>query len=93
MAKQREITFGNSAKCTLDLEAGYVKPEPADPDHTLTAYPVLGLGHGRLEIVVTRTGAPAIVRVEATDHESQLSRADIEQIRSNAERIIRSELG
>ncbi len=92
MTEEREIQFGNSKKCVLDVAAGTVRPAPV-PELTLSSYPVRGLSQGELDVLVTRTAMPAIVRVEIADRGSLLQPEEIEQIRKTAEGIFRGQLG
>ena len=65
MSTEQVIHYGESRTCSIDPSDSSVALERADPEHTLTIYPVHGLAHGKLSIVVVRTSIPAIVRVEA----------------------------
>ena len=90
MSKTRDITFGNGAKCVLELDSNATHPG-SDPELTVSSYPVHGLGRGELAILVTRSQAPAIVSVDVVDRATQLTRDDLEQIRSRAEAIFRAQ--
>ena len=90
MSQARDIAFGNGEMCTLDLEATAARPS-SDPELTVSSYPVHGLSQGELAILVTRSQAPAIVRVDVLDRSTELSRDELEQIRHRAEAIFRAE--
>jgi hypothetical protein len=92
MQQEQEIRFGNSKKCVLKLDEGGVQPD-ADPELTLSRYPIRGLEQGELFIAVTRTSVPAIVKVEADERGTGLQPDEIEQIRKSAEGIFRSKVG
>ncbi|MEO7037713.1 MAG: hypothetical protein ABI548_27365 [Polyangiaceae bacterium] len=92
MAHEHEIQFGNAKRCTLDVSAGTVGLAPL-PELTLSTYPVRGLSQGELSILVTRTAIPAIVKVEASDRNTNLRHEEIEQIRKAAEGIFRGQVG
>ena len=92
MDEEREIQFGNSKKCVLDVNAGTVELA-SDPELTVSSYPVRGLSQGELCILVTRTAMPSIVKVEASDRGTNLPAAEIEQIRKTAEGIFRGKVG
>jgi hypothetical protein len=90
MNKAQDIAFGNGERCTLELDSAAARPS-SDPELTVSTYPVRGLNRGELSILVTRTQAPAIVRVDVLDLATQLTRDELEQIRYRAEAILRSE--
>jgi hypothetical protein len=92
MNQEREIQFGNSKKCVLDVNGGTVQLASV-PELTLSSYPVRGLSQGELFILVTRTAMPAIVRVEVSDRGTNLQPGEIEQIRKIAEGIFRGTVG
>jgi hypothetical protein len=92
MDQEREILFGNSKKCLLDVNGGTVQLA-SDPELTVSSYPVRGLSHGEMFILVTRTSIPAIVSVEASNHGTDLQVDEIEQIRKSAEGIFRGTIG
>jgi hypothetical protein len=92
MDEEREIQFGNSKKCVLDVNGGTVELA-SDPELTVSRYPVRGLSQGELCILVTRTAIPAIVKVEASDRATNLQPEEIEQIRKVAEGIFRGKVG
>ena len=92
MDQEREIQFGSSKKCVLDVNGGTVQLASV-PELTLSTYPVRGLSQGELFILVTRTAMPTIVRVEVSDHGTNLQAGEIEQIRKIAEGIFRGTLG
>ena len=90
MSKEHEIEFGAGAHCSLELESSAAEPGP-DPELTVSKHVVRGLPQGALSVLVTRTQAPAIVKVELVECATGLPRSDLEQIRSSAERILRSQ--
>jgi hypothetical protein len=92
MQQAQEISFGKAQKCVLKLDEGTVNPA-ADPELTLSRYPVQGLKQGELFIEVTRTSLPAIVKVEAREQGTGLQRDEVEQIRQAAEGIFRGKVG
>jgi hypothetical protein len=92
MKQAHEISFGNSKKCVLKSDEGTVHPA-ADPELSLSSYPVQGLEQGELFIDVTRTSMPAIVKVEAREQGTSLQRDEIEQIRKAAEGIFLGQIG
>lgn len=92
LAPVQRIDFGESKSCSLKLEEGSAGPG-ADPELTVSRYPVEGLSQGELSIVVTRTALPAIVKVEASERGTGLSAGEIEQIRAGAEGIFRGKFG
>lgn len=92
MGKEREIHFGNSKTCVLELDGGTVRLASV-PELTLSSYPVRGLSQGELFIVVTRTAMPSIVKVEVSDRGTKLSSEEVEQIRKVAEGIFRGQVG
>ena len=92
MGQEREISFGESKKCVLALGDGTAKPTLGS-ELILSTYPVRGLSQGELSILVTRTAAPAIVRVEISDEGTHLQSAELEQIRKAAEGIFRGQVG
>jgi hypothetical protein len=92
MGQEREIRFGNAKKCVLELDEGTAQPA-SDPELTLSKYPVRGLSQGELFILVTRTGMPSIVKVEASDRGTNLGGEEVEQIRKVAEGIFRAQVG
>lgn len=92
MDEEREIRFGNSKKCVLDINGGTVQPASV-PELTLSSYPVRGLSKGELCILVTRTAMPSIVTVEISARGTDLQADEIEQIRKIAESIFRAKVG
>ena len=92
MDQEQEIQFGNSKKCVLDVNGGTVQLA-ADPELTLSSYPVRGLSQGELFILVIRTAMPSIVRVEVSERGTNLQPGEIEQIRKIAEGIFRGKIG
>ena len=92
MDQAREIQFGNSKKCWLDVNEGTAELA-AVPELTLSTYPVRGLSHGQMFILVTRTAMPSIVKVEVSDRGTHLQTSEIEQIRKTAEGIFRGQVG
>jgi hypothetical protein len=90
MAKSQDIAFGNGAKCQVELESAAAQPG-SDPELTVSTYLVSGLSRGALSILVTRTQMPALVKVEVVDRATQLSAAELEQIRKAAEGIFRAQ--
>ena len=92
MNEEREIPFGNSKKCVLDINGGTVQLASV-PELTLSSYPVRGLSQGELFILVTRTAMPSIVRVEVSDRGTNLPADEVEQIRMAAEGIFRGKVG
>jgi hypothetical protein len=92
MQQAHEISFGSSKKCVLKSDEGTVHPA-ADPELTLSSYPVQGLEQGELFIDVTRTSMPAIVKVEVREQGTSLRRDEIEQIRKAAEGIFLGQIG
>jgi hypothetical protein len=92
MDQEREIQFGNFQKCWLDVNGGTAQLA-AVPELTLSTYPVRGLSHGELFILVTRTAMPSIVKVEVSDRGTHLQTSEIEQIRKTAEGIFRGQVG
>lgn len=92
MGKEREIHFGNSKSCMLELDGGTVQLAVV-PELTLSSYPVRGLSQGKLFILVTRTATPSIVKVEISDRGTNLDGEEVEQIRTVAEDIFRGQVG
>jgi hypothetical protein len=92
MGQEREIHFGNSKKCMLDLDGGTVQLA-SDPELMLSSYPVRGLSQGELFVLVTRTAMPSIVKVEVSDRGTNLRSEEVEQIRQVAESIFRGQVG
>jgi hypothetical protein len=92
MHTEHTIHFGHSQQCVLKLEEGTVHPGD-DPTLTVSSYPVRGLPQGELSILVTRTGIPAIVKVEAAERGTSLPGEEVEQIRKAAEGFFRSQVG
>ena len=92
MSQEREIHFGNSKNCVLDIDGGTVQPA-SDPELTLSSYPVTGLSQGELFILVTRTAMPSIVKVEVSDRGTNFRSEEVEQIRQVAEGIFRGQVG
>jgi hypothetical protein len=92
MSKEREISFGGSGKCAVELEAEAVNPA-SDPELTVSRYAVHGLRAGSLAILVTRSGVAAIVKVEVADRGTNLQSDELEQIRKAAEGIFRTQTG
>ncbi len=90
MSKEREIRFGSGQSCALELESSAAAPA-RDPELTVSRHAVNGLNRGQLSILVFRTQAPAIVRVEADEHDTGLAPDAIEEIRSAAERAVRAQ--
>jgi len=90
MSHALDIAFGNGARCTLELDSIAARPS-SHPELTVSSYPVRGLSQGELSILVTRTQAPAIVRVDVLDLATELTRDELEQIRDSAEAIFRTE--
>ncbi len=90
MSKEQAIAFGAGNECSLELESEAAEPA-ADPELTVSKHAVHGLKHGDLSVLVTRTQAPAIVRVELDEHDTGLAREDLERIRRSAERILRAQ--
>ncbi|MEO6598402.1 MAG: hypothetical protein ABIQ16_00920 [Polyangiaceae bacterium] len=90
MASTRDIAYGNGAKCTIDLESATAQPG-ADPEFTVSQYLVSGLSRGELSILVTRTHMPAFVKAELVERDTQLGKAELEQIRTAAEGILRAQ--
>lgn len=89
MGSEQAIRFGEGEECVLELES--LATEPAtDPELTLSKHAVRGLKQGELFVLVTRTQAPAIVRVELAEQGTGLPARELERIRSSAERILRS---
>ena len=54
MANTQDISFGNGAKCTVELESATAQPG-ADPELTASSYLVSGLRRGARSVLVTRT--------------------------------------
>ncbi len=90
MNKDREIAFGNGQKCCVELESASAQPG-SDPEFTVSTYLVSGLSEGELSIVVTRTHVPSLVKVEVVDRGTSLGPDELEQIRSAAEGIFRTQ--
>ena len=88
--KEREIRFGAGQKCALELDASHAEPA-SDPEWTVSRHAVRGIARGQLWICVTRNQAPAIVRVEADNHDTGLTSDEVEQIRSASERALRAQ--
>ena len=90
MSNEEVISFGAGDECSLELESVATEPA-ADPELTVSKHAVHGLKHGDLSILVTRTQAPAIVKVELDERDTGLRREDLERIRRGAERILRAQ--
>ncbi len=90
MSKKQEIPFGSGQTCTLELESTAAEPAP-DPELIVSRHPIRGLQRGQLDILVFRSAAPAIVRVQADEHGTGLSKDELEQLRSAAERALRAQ--
>ena len=90
MGKEQAIRFGAGNECSLELESETTEPA-ADPELTVSKHAVHGLKQGDVSILVTRTQAPAIVKVELNEHDTGLPREDLERIRRGAEQILRAQ--
>ncbi len=90
MSKEREIQYGPGQTCSLELESSAAEPT-RDQELTVSRHAIVGLPRGQLCILVSRTAAPAIVRVEAEERDTGLRQDEIEQIRSAAERAVRAQ--
>jgi hypothetical protein len=89
MGSEQAIPFGEGEACELELESLATAPA-TDPELTVSKHAVRGLKQGELFVLVTRTQAPAIVRVELAEQGTGLPARELERIRSGAERILRS---
>ena len=90
MGKEQTIPFGTGEECSLELESAIAQPA-TDPELTVSKHAVHGLRQGNLSVLVTRTQAPAIVRVELEEQDTGLPKYELERIRSGAERILRAQ--
>ena len=90
MNKEQTISFGTGEECSLELESMAAAPA-TDPELTVSTHAVRGLKRGSLSVLVTRTQAPAIVRVELAEQGTGLPPYELERIRSGAERILRAQ--
>lgn len=89
MSNEAAIPFGEGNECTLELESMATEPA-ADPELTVSRHAIRGLKQGEISVLVTRTQAPAIVRVELAEQGTGMSERELERVRSGAERILRS---
>ena len=89
MGKEHEIHYGSGSTCSLELESSSAEPG-RDRELTVSRHAVHGLPSGQLSILVSRSAAPAIVRVEAEERDTGLDAGAVEQIRSAAERALRA---
>ena len=90
MSHESEISYGTGQKCSLELDSSRAEPA-GDPELTISRHAVHGIAQGELSLLVTRTQAPAIVKVTAEERGTGLPPEQIEQIRRSAEGILRAQ--